>query len=124
VIRLRTAREGAVDPRTLARGDREVGVWLGVLRSTLERSTGFRDAEPPSPDALLALVEDASARAIDRAAAAIALSRADASFKRRVRVVAETTAAPQLRVALEAAVEDDEQKLASALEEIERAREA
>jgi hypothetical protein len=49
-------------------------------------------------------------------AAAIALARTPA--RERVRVAAAATAEPKLRVALEAALEDDEEKLASALEEL------
>jgi hypothetical protein len=121
-IRLRNARKEPFDPRTLARGDRDMHVWLSDLRALLSQATGFRDVDPPTTEALLSLVEDASARPMDRAAAAIALSRSDESIKHRVRVVAEATAAPQLRIALEAAAIDDEQKLTSALDEIERAR--
>jgi len=124
VIYLRRARDNTFNPRTLARRERELHEWLHALRSLLTRTTGFRDEEPPTPEALLAIVEDGSAAAIDRAAAAIALSQADDAIKQRVRVAADATAAPRLRVALEAAIDQDEQKLASALEEIERAREA
>ncbi len=124
VIAIRNKPPGTLDPRTLARGDREVTAWVSELRMLLRRARGFRDADAPTPDALLAIVEDGSAPPIHRAAAAIALAPSGPEQRRRVRIAAETTAAPALRIALEAAVEHDEQKLASALEEIERAREA
>lgn len=121
VIALRHARDAAFDPATLARGDRPLDAWIRELRTYLTRATGFRDAQAPSHDALLAIVEDASASPIDRVAAAIVVGPRE---RERVRIAASATAEAHLRVALEASLDDDEQKLASALEEIERVREA
>lgn len=124
VIALRRRAGDAFDRRTLARGDRETSAWVSELRTLLRRARGFRDAEPPTPEALLAIVEDASAQPIDRVAAAIALAPSGPDHRQRVRIAADATAAPALRIALEAAIDHDEQKLAGALDEIERAREA
>lgn len=123
VIAMRRRVVDTFDPRTLARGDRETSAWVSELRTLLRRARGFRDAEAPTPEALLAIVEDASAQPIDRVAAAIALGPSGPDQRQRVRIAADATAAPALRIALEAAVEHDEQKLTSALDEIERARE-
>lgn len=116
-IRLRTARELPFDRATLARGERDESVWIRDLRGLLSRAAGFRDAGPPTEDALLAIVEDGSADARDRAAAAIAIAKLRPD---RIRVAAEATAAPQLRVAFEAALQDDEEVVAEALRRLGR----
>ncbi len=77
----------------------------------------FRGAAAPTPEALLRVVEDASAKPVERVAAAIALAAAGDAARVRIRVVAEATAAPRLRVALEAVAREDE--VADALEALE-----
>jgi hypothetical protein len=114
-IRLRKAEEEPFDRATLARGERDDVLWIRELRGLLSRGASFRDAGPPPVDALLAIVEDGSAEPTDRAAAAIAIAKKQPE---RVRVAAEATAAPKLRVALEAALEDDDEKLAAVLRDL------
>lgn len=118
-IRLRAVHRTPFDRATLARGDRDPLDWVRELRGLLARAASFRDAGPPTEDALLAIVEDGSAEASDRAAAAIAVSRTPKA-RARLRVAADVTAAPKLRVALEAALEDDDEKLSDALRSLGR----
>jgi hypothetical protein len=106
----RAARHaGNVSPDLLVRGDRDVAGWVRALRGIGEGAQQLRASALPI-DVLLQLVEDASAREVDRASAAVAaLASADAEAKRRVRVAAETTASPKLRVALNRIAEDPEE---------------
>jgi hypothetical protein len=110
----------SVDPAALARGGRNARVWVDDLRTLLARAETFR-AAPLSVDALAAIVEDGSAPPVTRAAAAAALSTANQEARERVRIAAEATAAPHLRVALEAAAEGDPDRIVEAIEEMERA---
>lgn len=110
---------GLVDERTLARDARPWTEWVSTLRGLSHHAATFRGGEPPRPEALLALVEDPTVAAWKRAAAAVAVSRTSAA-KKRLRVVAAASAEPRLRVALEAAVEEDEARMADALEALER----
>jgi hypothetical protein len=118
---IETRKKGkSVDPAALARGGRNARVWVDDLRKLLARAETFR-AAPLSIEALTAIVEDASAPPITRAAAAAALSNAGEEPRERVRIAAEATAAPHLRVAFEAAAEGDPDRIAEAISEIERA---
>ncbi|MGZ3417682.1 MAG: hypothetical protein ACXWUG_01555 [Polyangiales bacterium] len=107
-----------IDPAALARGGRNPRVWVDDLRTLLARAETFR-AAPLSVEALTAIVEDASAPAVTRAAAAAALSNGSEDVRARVRVAAEATAAPHLRIALEAAAEGDPERIADAIAEME-----
>lgn len=109
----------SVDPAALARGGRNARVWVDDLRTLLARAETFR-AAPLSVEALAAIVEDASAPPVTRAAAAAALSNAGDEPRERVRIAAEATAAPHLRVALEAAADGDADRIVEAITEIER----
>jgi hypothetical protein len=94
----------------------DVAGWVADLRRLLDREAGFRSAAIV-PERLWAIVEDAAADAEARAAAAVALGPAlDAPGKERLRIAANTTAEPRLRIALEAAETDDETLMAEALE--------
>ncbi|MBL8717580.1 MAG: hypothetical protein JNL79_16455 [Myxococcales bacterium] len=122
--RIREAQEiaatgGAVDDRALAREAREPGDWVASLRALSRGRATFRGGEPPTEEALLALVEDPTAPAWKRAAAAIAASGRSTAHE-RLRVVSAASADPQLRVALEAAADEDEAQMASALEELSK----
>lgn len=64
-------------------------------------------------------MEDPTAPAWKRAAAAIAAS-ARSTAHNRLRVVSAASADPHLRVALEAAAEEDEAQMAAALEELSK----
>lgn len=96
------ARRGEhVGPELLARGARPVADWVRALRAMGEGASTLRASSMPL-DALLGIVEDAAAREVDRASAALAaLASKDEDARRRVRVAAETTASPKLRVALD-----------------------
>jgi hypothetical protein len=106
----------------LARARRPIEAWLTHLRGLLTRTETFRGEAPPSREALLQLVEDSTARPELRAAAAVAVTAAgqdDEAARVRLRVAADTSAAPRLRIALRAAAERDDAELAAAMEEIE-----
>jgi hypothetical protein len=117
----------AFDAAVLARGERPVDEWVAALRTLTERADTFRESVTATTEALKRLVADASADAVSRAAAAVALSKGDAHARVRIAEIAEGTAAPRLRVALSAAATEDEAALREAmaeLEEEERQREA
>lgn len=102
------------------RGDRDLRAWISSLRALGSGASADHRVAPIEPDRLWRIVEDPSSRAIDRAAAAVALTaRADASERRRLQAVSDATAAPKLRIALEAAARGDEAELEAALAEIE-----
>lgn len=97
----------------LARGDRSVGAWAEHLRG-LVSGGGYRASL--SPGDLWRLLEDSAAGRSERAGAAVALSKlADDGTRERLRVVAETTAEPRVRVAILCAAEEDEAGLQRAL---------
>ncbi len=92
--------------------------WVDELRGLLNAS-GYRDGAPPNPDQLWRVVEDPRSDEATRAAAAVALSPAlNDQGKHRLRVAAQATAAPRLRVALESVATQDEGRLAEVLEEL------
>jgi hypothetical protein len=105
----------------LARGERPTLEWVRALRGMGAAAGGPRTAAVPV-NKLLQVVEDATASAMDRLGAAVAaLSSEDADAARRVRVAAETTVSPKLRVALDRIVEtQDDDAVAEAFEELER----
>jgi|GEM_PF-1591375 len=116
----RAAGARAVD--VLARGQRSFVEWVRDLRRMGAGAQGHRTAAVPT-DILLRVVEDGAASAVDRASAAVAvLAAADPEAKRRVRVAADTTASPKLRVALtriaESSGTDDDAEVAAALEQL------
>jgi len=70
-----------------------------------------------SPEMLLEVVRDATAREEDRVAAVVALSEsASRELSPRVRVAADAVAAPRVRVALDAALRADDAALLETLE--------
>lgn len=114
---LRVHREcaEALDPATLARGERSLSDWLSSLRGLLGRAT--HRAAALLPEHLWQLVADPRAPAPERAAAAAALAPGlDDAGKARLRAAAESTASTHLRVALESAASGDEAQLAASLE--------
>lgn len=115
----RRGGEAAIDPRALARGGLRTAEWLDHLRVLLDARETFRDAAAPTPDALLAIVEDPSASPEVRAAAAVAAHASGEEARRRIRAVAEATAAPKLRIALQAAADDDPARLEAAMDELD-----
>jgi hypothetical protein len=105
----------------LAREGRSAEGWLQSLRAAFARTEAFRAGPPLTLDQLWRVLEDAGARPWVRAAAAAALtSGAGDEDRKRIRVAAEATVAPKLRVALEAAAQGDDARLTDALEQIEK----
>lgn len=96
----------------LLRGGRDVKTWLADLRA--EEQATYRAASL-SEDDLFALLEDPKASDELRAAAAARLAKLDAP---RLRIASEGVAAPKVRVAVDAALANDEEALAKALDEI------
>jgi hypothetical protein len=75
---------------------------------------------PVSTEQLWQIFESGAADSEARAGAAIALrERLDESCRRRLRVVAATTASPKLRTAIESAASDDDASLEEALAALE-----
>ncbi len=91
----------------LDRRGRALAAWRDELRGLLDGRRGYRTGEL-SPSDLARLIEDASAPAERRVAAAVALSSQDqAETRRRVRIAAEASVDADLRAALEAAAEGE-----------------
>lgn len=110
----------ALDRGLLARGTEAPRAWVRSLAALRGRLPTFRAATPPDDEGLLTLLEDPSAAAHARLGAAIALAPRDGSARARVRVAAQATAAPALRVALESTLEEDEDALVAAVEAVDR----
>ncbi len=109
----------------LLRGERTREEWVASLRALGAGESGYRSASVPR-DVLWRVAENASARPDERVAAAVAL-RAKLSEGERAKLagLAEATAAPRVRLALEVAARGDddgteaEQELAEVLAECE-----
>ena len=102
----------------LARGERGVAEWRKALASIRSADGGYRQTATRDED-LWRVVEDVSAPADARAAAALAL-RSAADAPARLRVAAEAVASPHLRIALETAAdrEAEDAALDEALERV------
>lgn len=118
VARAKTG-DHSVAAALLDRAGRSLSDWRAAAARVLTAATGFRDAMV-GPDDLGAVLDDATATAEQRVAAAIALAQ-HPDHRPRVRVAAETIASPKLRVALERAADGelDDGALESALAESE-----
>ena len=103
----------------IARGTRTHAAWLAELakiRQGLTGGAGYRDVSLREDD-LLRLVEDPKATEDARAGAALLLEGAlDDEKRARIRVAAEASASPKLRVALDASASGDEDALREAME--------
>jgi hypothetical protein len=127
--RMREAREshkqGGADAWAMlqSRKERSVSDWITTLRSIGAGANAAHRVAPVAPERLWRIVEDPSARAIARAAAAVALGAGiDDEGRARLKAAADATAAPKLRIALQAAaVSADEEALEEALQELEAA---
>jgi hypothetical protein len=122
LARLQEGREAFAQHRDaeasalVARGSRAIDEWLTALREL--GSAGYRDAALPR-ETLWRIAEDPTADPTARAGAAVALrSKLDDAERTRLRDAAEATVAPRIRVALEAAAEDDDDRVAAALKEL------
>jgi hypothetical protein len=113
-------RGGAVaDEARLGRGERALSDWITALKAMgAGADAGPRQAPVPR-DRLWRIVEDPRADHAARAAAAVALGGGEDEERARLRVVAEATAAPRLRVAIEAAAGQDEAAIGEALAAVE-----
>jgi len=101
------------------RAGRRHEVWLADLRELRTRETDYRTAAL-SRDDLWGLVEDPAAPPDARAGAAFVLQAGSAEPERaRLRIAANATASPRLRIALDSAAEGDEQELADALDAVD-----
>jgi hypothetical protein len=113
----------AADLELLSRGERAVDEWVASLRGLRAKIATFREQATGGLDALWSVLEDVEAGAEQRAAAAVALSpHLDEGGRARLRIAAQATVAPKLRIALEAAAEDDDERLVRALEDVADAR--
>lgn len=91
----------------VARGKRSAKDWLDALRKLKADHGAYRDIAVRD-DALLQILEDPSAPEDARAGAAFLLRDSlDDEQKTRVRVAADASASPRLRVALDAVTKDD-----------------
>jgi hypothetical protein len=106
-----------VDPSALLlRGGRPADQWLAALRGLGLGDVDYRRAAPDR-DQLLRIAEDPARPEEERAAAAVAVGTSlrdgDAD---RLRRVAAASASPKLRVAVDAALGDDDGRMVAALE--------
>jgi len=125
VIALHGQGDRALEAASLERRGRNDADWVRGLRAAgAGADADMRHAPIPS-DRLWALVEDAGADALSRAAAAVAVSpSASAEQRDRIRFAAASSASPALRRALERASDEqaDEEAMADSLSTLERAR--
>jgi hypothetical protein len=125
VERIREAKEiharGGVEAATafLGQGGRDVRDWIASLRALgLGANDDLRTAAL-SADSLWRVVESHGAQPGERAAAAVALGATlDDGGKQRLRVAAEAVADERLRVAIDAALREDEPVLEEVLGEL------
>ena len=109
----------APDAKLLDPEARATNEWVASLRRP-KRIETFRRGEL-DPAQLWRIVEDGDVAPDRRAAAAIALSAsAKDDDKARLRVAASASAEPKLRVALEAAADDDEPAMTRAIDRLRR----
>ena len=112
--------DAAAETALLARQARTVGDWVQSLRAIGSGAHVDHRTAPVAPERLFRIVEDPSLTASARAGAAVALGASlDAGGKVRLQGVAEATAAPKLRIAIEAAASGDDAALIEALSAIE-----
>jgi hypothetical protein len=106
----------------LERGDHSFAEWKRRASEAIETAAAFRRT-PLDVDDLRAILADPTAPAERRLAAAIAVSRR-ASQPDDVRMAAQSTASPRMRVALEEIAEGEasERSVAAALDEASRQR--
>ncbi len=80
--------------------------WRAALDEVALGERGFRGAAVPD-DELYEILQDPAAPLGRRVGAALVLRRRDGDARARIRVAAETSVEPRIRVALEAAADDD-----------------
>lgn len=118
-LRRRLSRGGRPPvPAELERGERSTRAWIEALRALGGKVASFREDGVSLAD-LRAVAHDPRATVAARAAAVVALSAHEAEHDTLTRI-AEGTAAPELRIAVEAATSDDDDALAEALEDAQK----
>jgi hypothetical protein len=118
-MRARRSEHEVAPEALLRRGDKQHVAWVRVLRAGTELATHRRAAA--TGEQLWRIVEDPAGEPLTRAAAAVALGDAlDGDDRERRQPVASATAAPRLRIALDAVAEgEDEQAVGEALAALE-----
>lgn len=112
--------EPTADTALLARQARPVPDWIQSLRAIGSGAHVDHRTAPVAPERLFRIVEDPSLTPSARAGAAVALSASlDQEGRARLAGVANATAAPKLRIALEAAAHGDDDALTEALAALE-----
>ncbi len=95
------ARAGEPGYEVLDPADKDVGSWLRAIESRAQPAHAFREATF-EPERLRAVLDDATTTGAKRLGAAVALaSSGEADAPGRIRIAAQGTASPRLRVALE-----------------------
>lgn len=108
-------------PSLLERGERSVAEWCAAIRKRARGGDGYRSAAH-AQDELAEILEDPDASVERRLGAAMALAEAGSpEMTQRLRIAAETSASPRVRVALTGIAETkpDELAIERALEEEE-----
>jgi len=108
------------DSARLARGGAKAADWLSRIRALARMPASYRES-PPSREELARILGDPRASEEQRAAAAVGLAALGDEGKTHLRVARETTADPKLRVAIDAAVADDDEAIAAALDDVAEA---
>ena len=113
------ARGVSVDAASLvARGGREVDEWMKALAAIANPATSYRAAAVPV-DSFWRVLEDPAAEPTARVGAAMALrDKLDDDARARIRVAAENSAHPKVRIALDALAADRDEELRAALDEL------
>ncbi|HEY2365201.1 MAG TPA: hypothetical protein VGH87_02405, partial [Polyangiaceae bacterium] len=116
------ARGPSVDAAALvARGGRAIDEWMKALAAIANPKASYRAPSVPV-ESFWRVLEDPAADPTARVGAAMALRKQlDDEGRARVRVVAENSAHPKVRVALDALAGDRDEELHAALVEIESA---
>jgi hypothetical protein len=116
----RNANPTQLDWATLMPQGESAEGWLDRLRVLTSRAEGYR-VDAPEPAELLQLAEDGHAPEPARAAAVAALGarlRVEEAEAARLRVVADGSASPRLRAAIDASIEGDDDALREAMESV------
>ena len=116
---LANADVGVGEESLLTRGGGGMAAWVNRLRGGALASATHRRA-PLSEERLWTVVEGASAAPLERAAAAVVLAHGERENLQRLRVVADATALPAMRIAIEAAIDDDEAAIRESLVVLEQ----
>ncbi|HEY2370050.1 MAG TPA: hypothetical protein VGH87_26815 [Polyangiaceae bacterium] len=113
------SREPSVDTATLvARGGQALDEWMKRLTAIANPATSYRALAVPA-ESFWRVLEDPAADPTARVGAAMALrQRLDDDGRARIRVVAENSVHPKVRVALDALAADRDEELREALGEL------